>query len=86
MYWLEHLSTGWNIYAYVLDGTFGALYYVDHIPDLTIGGGFYSKPLASGCAAKHGACSYMCTYLTAWLEASAITLECYSCLAMRHSY
>ena len=48
-------------FSNVLDGTFSALYYVDHIPGLTIGGDFHSEPLAGGCAAKCGARSYMGT-------------------------
>ena len=47
------------------------------IPGLTIGSGFYLEPLASGCAAKRGACSYMGARLTAWLVAPAIALVCF---------
>ena len=56
-------------FSNALDGTFNALYYINHICGLTIGSGFHSKPLASGGAAKRGACSYLGIRLTAWLVA-----------------
>ena len=73
-------------FSKVLNGTFRALYYIDHIPGLTISGGFHSKPLTGGRAAKRSVGSYMGTRLTAWLLAPAITLVCFFYLAMCCSY
>ena len=73
-------------FSNVLDGTFGTLYLVDHIPGLAIGDGFYSEPLAGGHAAKRGACSYMGACLTVWLVALAIALVRFFFLAMHRSY
>ena len=86
-------SMAWQVYvecipsfSNMLDGTFSALYYIDYIPGLTIGGRFHSKPLTGGHAVKHDACSYMDTHPTAWLVAPAFTLVRFFYLAVHRSY
>ena len=67
----------------VLDGTSSALNQVHHVAGTTVRGGFHTKSCASCSAAKHGACFYMRTCLTAWMFTRTVPPVCLSLLHER---
>ena len=75
-------------FSNVLDGALFTFNKVDHITTCssTIGGGFYTKPLASCLATKLCAYFHVGACLAAWLMTLAVSPIFFFCLSIRCSY
>ena len=70
-------------FSNILDGTSSALNQVHHVAGSTVCGGSHTKSCTSCSAAKHGACFYMRTCLTASMFTRTNPLVCLSLLHER---